>query len=57
MTFSIKPRNCDDYKDIVHLDNKEQALEYFSTRIKLDKKNYWNYMKYALFIINKINLK
>ena len=38
MTFAIKPKNCDDYKDIVHLDNKEQALEYFSTRIKLDKK-------------------
>tara|TARA_Y100001970_G_scaffold292661_1_gene434929 strand:+ start:3252 stop:3407 length:156 start_codon:yes stop_codon:yes gene_type:complete len=37
MIFAIKPKNCDDYKDIVHLDNKSQAVEYFSTKMKLDK--------------------
>ena len=38
MMFAIKPKNCDDYKDIVRLDNQNQAIEYFSTKMKLDKK-------------------
>ena len=38
MTFGIKPKTCDDYKDIVQIDNKEEAIEYFSSKLKLDKK-------------------
>ena len=38
MTFGIKPKTCDEYKDIVHLDNKEEAIEYFSIKLRLNKK-------------------
>ena len=38
MMFGIKPKTCDDYKDIVQIANKEQAIKYFSNKLKLNKK-------------------
>ena len=38
MKFGIRPKTCYEYKDIVQLENKEQAIEYFSIKLKLDKK-------------------
>tara|TARA_B100000131_G_C18031779_1_gene578765 strand:+ start:450 stop:611 length:162 start_codon:yes stop_codon:yes gene_type:complete len=37
MIFAIKPKKCSDYKDIINVDNKNQAIEYFSSKMKLEK--------------------
>tara|TARA_Y100001960_G_scaffold318114_1_gene387404 strand:+ start:549 stop:704 length:156 start_codon:yes stop_codon:yes gene_type:complete len=39
MTFGIKPKTCDDYKDIVQIDNKKEAIDYFSVKMRLSKKD------------------
>ena len=38
MVFGMKPKICDDYKDLVQIDNKENAIEYFSAKMKMDRK-------------------
>ena len=38
MVFGIKPKTCDDYKAIIQIDSKENAVEYFSTTMKMNKK-------------------
>ena len=38
MVFGIKPKTCDDYKDIIQIDSRDNAIEYFSTTMKMNKK-------------------
>ena len=54
MRFGIKSKTCNDYKDIVNLDNKKIAIKYFSKKMCLDEKKLLKIYEVCL-IKNKIN--